>query len=463
MKKSELTVQNTEQLWAFYERMQESVCVVDMDCHELVYANRYARRIYGIESEEDVKGKKCYELLRGSSLPCTACNNKKLVPGFFLEEVRYNPVIKKKQALKETLIEENGKRYRFELGVDLSAWEQQNKGYEDNEAMINEGLRIAMMASVPEDSIAALLEYLGQSLNSDRVYIFEETDGGAFQNTYEWCADGVIPQKENLQNVSFQVVNPWYQKFIQDENVIIKSLESVREEDKTVFAYLEPQNIDSLVVSPLISEGKIIGFYGVDNPPEKFLEHITTLLRILGHFIVTLLHRRNHVRRLEELCFQDQLTGIGNRHAMGEYIGTMQAERSIGILYCDVMGLKKVNDLNGHREGDKLLIRVGECLKTVFGEYELFRIGGDEFLVLCEGIGEKDLKDRIKLLNAEMRKRNSLMAVGCVWRAENDEDIDRLLKEADERMYEDKRIRYAGVLAKETETNRQNALHFSHL
>ena len=50
---------------------------------------------------------------------------------------------------------------------------------------------------------------------------------------------------------------------------LIKSLESVREEDKTVFAYLEPQNIDSLVVSPLISEGKIIGFYGVDNPPEN--------------------------------------------------------------------------------------------------------------------------------------------------------------------------------------------------
>lgn len=445
MKKEELEGQRTAAIWQFYERLQESVCVVDMDSHELVYANRYARKIYGIGTMEECRGKKCHELLKGSAVPCMACNHKKLNPGFFLEEVRYNPVIKKKQALKETMIEENGKRYRFELGVDLSAWEQQNRGYEDNEEMINEGLRIAMMESVPEDSIAALLEYLGQSLQSDRVYIFEEMGDGTFRNTYEWCAGGVTPQKENLQNVSFQVVSLWYQKFLQGENVIIKSLESVRETDRPVYDYLEPQNIQSLVVSPLVREGKIIGFYGVDNPPEQFLEHITTLLQILGHFIVTILHRRNHVRRLEELCFQDQLTGIGNRHAMNEYVGAMQPGKSIGILYCDVMGLKRVNDQKGHREGDKLLIRVGECLKKVFEGHAMFRIGGDEFLVLCEKIEERELEEMVERLNKEMIERNSPMAVGRVWRAENVEDIDHLLKEADERMYEDKKIRYAEI------------------
>lgn len=445
MQKNEWNGTGAEALWKFYEKMQECVCVVDLDSHELVYANQYARKIYGIESAEESGEKKCYELLKGSFAPCTACNVKKLSQGSFLEEVRYNPVLRKKQALKETIIEENGRRYRFQLGVDLSAWEQQNKGYEDNEKMINEGLRTAMMETVPEDSIAVLLEHLGQAFQSDRVYVFEETEKGTFQNTFEWCAENVTPQKENLQNVSADVVSLWYQKFIRDENVVIKNVESVRETDRPVYEYLKPQKIHSLVVSPLIKEGRIIGFYGVDNPPEQFLEHITTLLRILGHFIVTLLNRRNHVRRLEELCFQDQLTGIGNRHAMNEYIGAMQHGKSIGVLYCDVMGLKRVNDEKGHREGDKLLIRVGECLQKVFGGHALFRIGGDEFLVLCEGIGEKELRDKVALLDTQMRERNALMAVGCVWRAKNNEDFDHLLKEADERMYEDKRIRFAWI------------------
>ena len=132
---------------------------------------------------------------------------------------------------------------------------------------------------------------------------------------------------------------------------------------------------------------------------------------------------------------------------------------NIGVLYCDVMGLKRVNDRKGHREGDKLLIRVGECLKKVFEGHALFRIGGDEFLVLCEGIEERELEELAALLDKEMHRKNSLMAVGRVWRARNNGDIDRLLKEADERMYEDKRIRYAQISCKEAEEKQNECLY----
>ena len=67
-------------------------------------------------------------------MPCAVCEDNRLRVGSFLEEVRYNPVLGKKLALKDTIIEDNGKRYRFSMAVDLSAWEQQNNGYEDNEA-----------------------------------------------------------------------------------------------------------------------------------------------------------------------------------------------------------------------------------------------------------------------------------------------------------------------------------------
>lgn len=430
-------------MWELYEELREIVYVVDVDSYELIYANRRAREIYHIESHGDMKGKKCYEALMGSSMPCAMCGNKRLMPGRFIEEVCYNPVIKKKLARKATLIEDNGRKYRFELAVDLSAWEQQNKGYEDNEVMVNEGLRLSLSATTPESSIAVLLEYFGQSLSSDRVYIFEETPRGTFDNTYEWCASGVAPQKDNLQNVSFQVVSLWYQKFLKDENVVIKNVESIRESDSVVYEYLKPQNIRSLVVSPLVNEDKIIGFYGVDNPPEKFLEHIMTLLQILGHFIVALLHRRNHVRRLEELCFQDQLTGIGNRRAMEKCGNALDPEKSVGILYCDVMGLKQMNDTKGHREGDRLLIRASECLRKAFGDYDLFRVGGDEFLVLCTGIIEEELDERMDLLKREMQEQNALMALGRVWYGSGRYNMDQLIKEADGRMYEEKRAWYA--------------------
>ncbi len=429
-------------IWELYEEMGEIVYVADMDSNEMVYMNRRAREVYGIGSVEEFKGKKCYELLSGSYRPCALCSNKKLKPGYFLEEIRYHPLLKKKFSVKQTMLEEDGRRYRFEIAIDLSAWDQRSREYEANAIMVNEGLRVSMSEHTPEASISVLLAYLGQALKSERVYIFEESGKGTFDNTYEWCADGVIPQKENLQDVPYEVVSKWYERFHSGENVIIKNLESIRENEPEIYERLKPQNIQSLVVSPLVSEEKIIGFYGVDNPPERFLENITALFQILGHFMVSLLHRRNHVKKLEDLCFLDQLTGIGNRHAMNKYVAVLEPEKSIGILFCDVTGLKRANDTMGHSEGDKLLIRACECLKEEFQEYALFRVGGDEFLVLCAGIEEEELLEKAERVRLEMCRRNANMAIGCVWREDGSEDMDKLITQADDLMYMDKRAWY---------------------
>lgn len=432
-----------DELWKFYEEMNELVYAADMDSHELVYLNRKARETYGINSLEELKGKKCYELFYGSSVPCAGCNNAKLKAGCFVEEMRYHPVLKKRFALKQTMLEENGRRYRLELMIDLSAWEKWGREYEANAAMVNEALRVSMSAHTPDRSVSELLAYLGRTLQSERVYIFEESEEGAFDNTYEWCAEGIVSQKENLQEVPYEVVKPWYQKFHAGENICIKDVKSIQEAEPVLYEYLEPQNIRSIIVSPLVNEDRIIGFYGVDNPPQRFLETITALFQILGYFMVSLIHRRNHVRRLEAVCFQDQLTGLSNRHAMNQYIAALQQEKSIGILFCDVTGLKKANDTFGHQEGDKLLMRASECLKSGFSDYALFRVGGDEFLVLCAGIREEELEKRKEIVKGEMSKWRVNMAIGSVWRPDNHENIDKLITEADNLMYEDKRAWYA--------------------
>ncbi|MDE5933762.1 MAG: sensor domain-containing diguanylate cyclase, partial [Lachnospiraceae bacterium] len=288
-----------------------------------------------------------------------------------------------------------------------------------------------------------LMEYIGQYFESERAYIFEELENGICRNTYEWCADGVTPQKENLQNVPVEVVSLWYKRFLNGKSVIVSNVESIREKDPDVYEYLKPQKIRSLVVSPLISENKIIGFYGVDNPPEKFLYHITYMLQIMGYFLVSVLRHRNLVRQLEELCFLDQLTGIGNRHAMDDAAAKVMPEKSIGILYCDVMGLKKENDSMGHSAGDALLVRASECLRRGFGEYSLFRVGGDEFLVLCEGISREELQERVESVKADMHRSSAPMALGFVWHGGGKENMDKLIAEADRRMYADKMEWYA--------------------
>jgi diguanylate cyclase (GGDEF)-like protein len=436
-----------ENIWEFYENMNEIVYVSDIDNNQLAYMNRKAREMYGVKSLEELKGRKCYEVLQGGSSKCAFCNNARLKSGQFDEWTFGNPVVGKKYMLKDTVVEQDGRKYRIELAIDISEQEQQKETIEEfisNEAVINEALRLSLSTNDTEEAINILLEYVGKALKSDRMYIFEEKPGDVFDNTYEWCAQGVVPQIDNLKNLSHEVTKIWLDRFQDGNNVIIHNLEDTKETDPLMYDYLLPQDIHSLVVSPLVFNNHISGFYGVDNPPEHLIKNISTLFMIMGHFIVSLLRRRDLFKRLENLSFHDQLTGLCNRYAMDEYTAKIKPEMSVGILNCDVMGLKTVNDSHGHHAGDEMLIRTAGCLKEVFPKENIYRIGGDEFLVICAGISREQMEQDIEKLKEVMAERNVSMAMGFVWSADGmKENIDSLFVKADELMYNQKREYYA--------------------
>ena len=65
----------------------------------------------------------------------------------------------------------------------------------DREEFLKQMLKYSASAESPEENIAHMLEYMGRKLEADRTYIFEKNKRGGSDNTYEWCAENVIPQK----------------------------------------------------------------------------------------------------------------------------------------------------------------------------------------------------------------------------------------------------------------------------
>lgn len=432
-----------EKIWQFFENMNEYVYVTDMENDELIYMNKKTRNLYGFHSVEEIRGRKCYEVLQKSGAPCSMCNNSKLQEGYFEEWRHYNPIIGKYFMLKDTVIvdKEKNKRYRVELAFDISMEQIQDgmiKNYQNIETFANEGLRLALQEPSPEGSIEVILEYLGKALNGERTYIFEKNEQNGDDNTYEWVAEGVTPEKDNLQNVPPEVCANWYQNFEEGKNIVIDKLEKIKQDDPLQYENLKRQNIHSLVVVPLYDERKVIAFYGVDNPPIASLEYTSDILQIMGHFLVSCMKRRNLIRELRNMSYKDQLTGLGNRFAMEQYTKGVHKEQSIGVVYCDITGLKNVNDTMGHKEGDKLIIRACTALKDVFLEYGVFRIGGDELLALCAGISEKMLDEKVRDLRDNMKKQNVTIAVGAIWRGDTNTNLDNLLQESEKRMYKEK-------------------------
>lgn len=435
-----------EPIWGFFENMNELVYVADVDTYEFIYMNKKALSICGLTSLEQTRGKKCYEVLQNASAPCEICNNRELVPGQFKEWRYYNPVYNRHTLVKDTLIELDGRRLRIEIAIDISADTKQNeiiRDYQNKEALINEALRTAMLASDPETSLKIAIEYLGKALGGERVYIFEKNAQGGDDNTYEWVANGVSPQKDNLQNVPPEVCEGWYRAFADDKCVVIDDTEDVKTKNPLQYEMLKQQDISSITVVPLYEDGRVIGFYGVDNPPAESLHYISNMLQIMGHFMESLLKMRNLVKNLERMSYLDQLTQIGNRYAMVKYTEGMRPGESVGIVYGDITGLKRVNDAEGHEAGDHLILAASACMKEAFGDaYELFRIGGDELLAICAGIGETEFRERVARLRKIMADYSVNMAVGADWEKDSEAGVSVVLAAAETQMYKDKAAYY---------------------
>ncbi len=437
-------------IWEFFENMNEFVYVSDMDSYELIYMNRKMLNLYGFHSLKEISGKKCYEVFQNCSKPCAICNNHELSEGHFKEWGCYNPILGKHLVLKDTMIADGKRRCRIELALDAETPEWRSgmlHSYKNMEKLVNQGLQIALKAATPDRTIEVILEYLGKALKAERTYIFEKNQAGEDDNTYEWVANGITPEKHNLQGVPSGVCANWYQKFRENKKIVIENLENIRDEDPLQYENLKRQNIRSLAVVPLYDDKNVIGFYGVDNPPTGFTDYASDMLQIMGYFISSCIKRRNLVTMLQQMSYTDQLTGFGNRYAMNKHIEHMADRESVGVIFCDVTGLKQVNDTQGHVAGDKLILRACESLRRVFAGYELFRIGGDEFLVLCPGIEAEALKEKDEALKKDLQENSISMAVGSVWQKEGRKNIDKLLSESEKLMYEDKSNYYkaAGI------------------
>ena len=246
------------------------------------------------------------------------------------------------------------------------------------------------------------------------------------------------PEIDNLQNLPPEICENWYHIFEEGKYVRIPDIEEMRLSDPFQYENLKRQNIHSIVAMPIYDAEKIIAFYGVDNPPAVSLEYTSDMLQIMGSFLKSCIKRRNLMRRLEDLSYKDALTQLGNRFAMEKYVRQINPEQSIGVVYCDVTGLKGVNDTLGHKAGDDLILRAGACLEQVFGDYGVFRIGGDELLVLCAQIDQDTLAERIRQLECLTAEKDVNIAVGVIWQDRADTHLDELLQEAEKRMYEDK-------------------------
>ncbi len=169
------------------------------------------------------------------------------------------------------------------------------------ELIINKAMRSALSYDTTDEQINEFIRFFGKHIGSDRIYIFEDNlERHVTNNTYEWCADGIVPQINFLQNVDMDIIRWWYDSFDEDKSVIISDIEKIREEHELPYEMLRNQNVRNVVVSPLRYNNQISGFFGVDNPPLEDTEGLVMFLETISTFLISLLKLRNLFKKSTE-------------------------------------------------------------------------------------------------------------------------------------------------------------------
>lgn len=146
--------------------------------------------------------------------------------------------------------------------------------------------------------------------------------------------------------------------------------------------------------------------------------------------------------RLERLSMNDHLTGMMNRSGLQNVLANQYRDKPLAVIAVDINGLKEANDTLGHEAGDRLIIDVSSCMSSVFGGKQVFRTGGDEFIVIQQDHTEEECIEGIQRLKQLMAERNVSAAVGYAYSPYYDSGFAEMQATADKRMYEDKERYY---------------------
>ncbi|MFO7815696.1 MAG: PAS domain S-box protein [Halanaerobiales bacterium] len=293
------------------------------------------------------------------------------------------------------------------------------------------------------------LKKMGRFFEVDRSYIFQFFDDKEYvSNTHEWSAVGVKSEKENLQNLSVDLL-PWLmEKLYRKEVVNVFNVEQLCEEAKSEKELFQEENIKSIVIVPIFIKDELWGFFGFDSVKEKknFNQEKINKLNIITDVITSAFLQCLNINRIEKLTYKDSLTGLYNRRFFEEEMERLDTKRQlpISIIMGDINGLKIINDSYGHKKGDQILVKIAGILKNSIREEDILaRWAGDEYIILLPHTKKRkaqEIVSRIKRKNKNIRKEDIPISIGMgvATKSNIEENIKVILEKADDNMYKNK-------------------------
>ena len=191
-----------------------------------------------------------------------------------------------------------------------------------------------------------------------------------------------------------------------------------------------------------------------DNEVEALSDAVVKMAEYMREYVTDVVSAEKKAANMQELANRDALTGIRNKTAYDYELKRMEAllregETGIGLAMVDLNFLKKLNDTYGHEKGNLAIQKLCRMVCSIFDHSPVFRIGGDEFVIILRGSNydhyaelEQQLRDEMKALQEDKTlspwEKVSASIGAAFYDPEKDDGLDSVFRRADQAMYENK-------------------------
>lgn len=418
--------------------------IVDIDTYDFVYINEHFRKLLNITDDSYLE-KKCYQVLQGLEEPCDFCINSQLKAHQANALQIHKQILDRPFKAQVSLIEWRGKNYRIEFGVDFEEYQQNIENLQNRisteQLLINCADTLCRFDDI-KNAFKVILESVVEFFEGDRAYLYKyDKKTEKLTCTHFFVRPFVSSFREILSEINDDMLELWLKIFSDKSKVYLQNIQTDLAGLPKLQTAFQEKNIQNMMIKPIYNDTEFLGIMGVDNPRYN-IENIQ-ILSSIAVFIITHLQQHNLIERLDYLSNIDELTGSFNRNKYLELLESIKiSKENAGVLYVDLNGLKKINDQQGHEKGDEFIKNACSFLQQCFSN-NVYRIGGDEFVVLLRNVPKKAFEELFKRftdnLNAQQGKHYD-MSYGEHY-CENGA-IDECIKHADEKMFRCKRIYY---------------------
>lgn len=429
-----------------FDHTNRLIYIADPETYDLLYANP-AQLLHNQQPPDcQYAGQKCYRLIAGLSAPCSTCPKDKLRRDRFHFRQFHSMRTSKDYLIWNTLISWENRSCIFSDSLDVEhmlAIYANGRLTTRDDISINDITSLAIQEEDPNVGILRMMEKLGRTLKATHIVLMEEeSDGFHLSCTYEWHTDDATPLRERLQHITILENKAFYSAFHNSPILLVDNATAYQKRHPKIQA-IHQTEWQRYAIGQLTIEHRSLGYIAIINPAKDHFTAITKPLHTILRVTSIMMRNRDNIKKLHTISTIDQLTGVGNRRALTDFVANRLHPGSMyAIFFIDVNGLKKMNDTFGHARGDLLIQTIAYVLADIAPKDHVFRLGGDEFLALMPCRSDEEAIIIIDRIEQSMHIHHCSAAIGYVLCLAPFSNLDAIIHEADEKMYRDKKKKH---------------------